>query len=114
MHMTTQSHTPISSEYKRLNNQELTEAMAAFFKTEHCLITRACQPPKIYQPCTDMLPRTMSWLAAGVPMDFIDRVDSRLAEAEELPVFLTAVGEDAAIEQAGISGFDMAQVPDPS
>lgn len=53
-----------------------------FFKTERCLIARACQPPKVYQPCTDMLPRTMSWLAAGVPMDFIDRVDSRLAVAE--------------------------------
>lgn len=90
------------------------EFVASFFKTERCLIARAFQPPKVYQPCTDMLPRTMAWLAAGVPMDFIDRVDSRLAGAEELPVFLTAVEGDAAIERAGISGFDMAQVPDPS
>jgi hypothetical protein len=71
------------------------EFVESFFKTERCLITRACQPPKVYQPCTDVLPRTMAWLAAGVPMDFIDRVDSRLAVAEELPVFLTAVGEEA-------------------
>jgi hypothetical protein len=33
------------------------------------------------------------------------------AEAE---AFWAHVGEDAAIERAGISGFDMAQVPDPS
>jgi hypothetical protein len=62
--METQSHTPVSSDP---------------FSTEWCLITRAYHTPKVYRPCTDILPRTMSWLAAGVPNDFIDRVDSQLA-----------------------------------
>jgi hypothetical protein len=58
------------------------EFVESFFKTERCLITRACQPPKVYRPCTDVLPRTMAWLAAGVPTDFIDRVDARMARVE--------------------------------
>lgn len=85
------------------------------FSTERCLIARAFQPPKIYQPCTDILPRTMAWLAAGVPMDFIDRVDSRIATAEPLPIFLTAAegAQDAALEAANLGEYGFAQVPDP-
>lgn len=71
--METQSHTPVSSDPFPSD---------AFLKTEHCLIARVFQSPKVYQPCTDILPRTMSWLAAGVPMDFIDRADARMARME--------------------------------
>jgi hypothetical protein len=78
---------------------------------ERCLITRACQPPKIYQPCTDVLPRTMAWLAAGVPMDFIDRADARMArmEAPELNTEMVLIpdgnGPNVTIEPASGTPF---------
>lgn len=70
-----------------------------FFKTEHCLITRACQPPKVYRPCTDVLPRTMAWLAAGVPTDFIDRADARMARSSW--------------SRSNLGDYGFTQVPDP-
>jgi hypothetical protein len=39
---------------------------------------------------------------------------SEFRSEEEAEAFWAHVGEDAAIERAGISGFDMARVPDPS
>ena len=38
---------------------------------------------------------------------------SEFRSQEEAEAFWAHVGEDEAIERAGISGFDMAQVPDP-
>jgi hypothetical protein len=70
------------------------EFVETYFKSEYCLITRACQPPRVYQPCTDVLPRTMSWLAAGVPNDFIDRAEIRMALAEAPGAEMILVSED--------------------
>lgn len=58
------------------------EFVETYFKSEYCLITNAVYPMRVYQPCTDLLPRTMAWLAAGVPTDFMDRVADNLGRWE--------------------------------
>jgi hypothetical protein len=95
--METQSPTPASFE-------------ETYFKSEYCLITNAVYPMRVYQPCTDLLPRTMSWLAAGVPTDFMDRVTANLDRWED-GILIDLV--DQAIERANLGEHGMAQVPDP-